>query len=177
MPFTVVSRPGLSGTGPGVPATPRAGQAELTAQRIWQQAPPAGKSRRWARAVRVSGWALTLILLAASGFLLYSRFHHAPFQVTGVSVTQQTTNGCEVEVTGRITTNGSAGKVSYQWLFRPPLQPPQPLSQSVVAGQRAVYVAVALEGQGHGSTARTVTLQVLSPDARGAPTVVVITCP
>ena len=73
-----------------------------------------------------------------------------------------------MEVTGRITTNGSAGTVSYQWLFRPDRQPPQPLSQSVVAGQDAVYVTVAVEGQGHGSASQAVTLQVLGPDPRTA---------
>ena len=65
--------------------------------------------------------------------------------------------------TGRIATNGSAGTVSYQWLFRPQSQAPQPLSQSVVAGQGAVYVTVAVQGQGQGSAAQTVTLQVLGP--------------
>ena len=107
--------------------------------------------------------ALTVILLAAAGVVLYLRFHHAPFQVTGVAITRQVTNGCAVDVTGRITTNGSAGTVSYQWLFQPQSQAPQPLSQSVVAGQDAVYVTVAVQGQGQGSAAQDVTLQVLAP--------------
>jgi hypothetical protein len=114
--------------------------------------------------LRLSGWALTVILLAASGVALFLRFHHAPFHVTGVVISQQAQAGCGVDVTGRITTNGSAGTVSYQWLFRPGQQPPQPLSQSVVAGQHAVYVTVAVQGTGHGSSSQTVTLQVLGPD-------------
>jgi hypothetical protein len=80
-------------------------------------------------------------------------------------------------VTGLITTNGSAGTVSYQWLFRPGLQSPQPLSQSAVAGQHAVYVTVAVEGQGHGSASQTVTLQVLSPDPGAASAAVAVRCP
>jgi hypothetical protein len=79
-------------------------------------------------------------------------------------------------VTGQITTNGSAGTVSYQWLFRPDRQAPQPLSQSVVAGQHAVYVTVAVEGTGHGSASQTVTLQVLGPDPGSDSTAVVINC-
>ena len=69
-----------------------------------------------------------------------------------------------VNVTGRITTNGSAGTVSYQWLVQS--QAAQPMSQSVVAGQDAVYVTVAIQGQGQGSTLRDVTLQVLGPGTR-----------
>jgi hypothetical protein len=108
--------------------------------------------------------------------VLYLRFHHAPFHVNGVVISQQTRTGCGVNVTGRITTNGSAGTVSYQWLFRPDRQPPQPLNQSVTAGQRAVYVTVAVEGSGHGSASRTVTLQVLGPDRWNTSTAVVVSC-
>ncbi|HUY48726.1 MAG TPA: hypothetical protein VMV92_23915, partial [Streptosporangiaceae bacterium] len=55
-----------------------------------------------------------MVLLAASGLVLFLRFHHAPFRVTGVVISQQARTGCGVDVTGRITTNGSAGTVSYQ---------------------------------------------------------------
>jgi len=163
--------------GPGVPAAPLAGQAQLTAEHIWGDTSPAKLSRRRARLATLAGWALTVILLAASGVLLFLRFHHVPFQVTGVAITQQTKTQCGVDVTGRITTNGSAGTVSYQWLLRTGGQPPQPLSQSVVAGQHAVYATVALEGQGHGATLQTVTLQVLGPDARAVSTAVAVSCP
>ena len=37
------------------------------------------------------------------------------------------------------------------------------MSQSVVAGQGAVYVTVAVQGQGQGSATPDVTLQVLGP--------------
>jgi hypothetical protein len=120
--------------------------------------------------------ALTTCLLVASGALLYERIHHAPFHVTGVAIAQQTHNGCGTDVTGRITTNGAAGTVSYQWLVQPSQQPPQPLSQSVLAGQQAVYVTIAVEGAGQGSVAQTVTLQVLGPDTRTASAVVTVSC-
>jgi hypothetical protein len=125
---------------------------------------------------RILGSALTVTLLAAAGVVLWLRFHHAPFDVTGVAITQQTKTTCGVDVTGRIATNGAAGTVAYQWVFRPQTQAPQPLSQSVVAGQHAVYVSVAVQGQGHGSAAQKVTLDVLGPGSGTASTLVSISC-
>jgi hypothetical protein len=159
--------------GPGVPAILPVGRPELTAERVWQANRPGKPSRRRRR---LAGWALTACLLAASGVLLYGRIHHAPFHVTGVAITQQAHNGCGTDVTGRITTNGAAGTVSYQWLVQPSQQPPQPLSQSVLAGQQAVYVTIAVEGAGQGSTAQTVTLQVLGPDTRETSATVTVSC-
>ena len=183
--------------GPGVPATPpassagqssagqssagqsSAGQSSAgqTEERIWRTGTLPEPPRRRVRLRRVLGTALTVILLAASGVVLYLRFYHPPFHVTAAVISQQTTAGCGVNVTGRITTNGSAGTVSYQWLFRGDRHGPQPLSQSVVAGQHAVYVTVAVEGSGHGSASQTVTLQVLGPDPEAASASVVVSCP
>lgn len=117
-----------------------------------------------------------MVLLVASGIVLYLRFHHAPFKVTGVSISQQAQAGCGVSVTGLMATNGSAGTVTYQWLVFPVRQPPQPLNESVSSGQQAVYVTVSLEGSGHGSASQTVTLQVLGPDLRSASATVAIRC-
>jgi hypothetical protein len=75
-------------------------------------------------------------------------------------------------VTGRITTNDSAGTVSYQ----PQVHAPQPLNQSVAAGQHAVYVTVAVEGQGHGSASQKVTLQILGPEQETTSINVTISC-
>jgi hypothetical protein len=163
--------------GPGVPATPPPGPAELTAERAWHgtgPAPPPSRQReRWRRLASI---ALTIAFLAASAVVLYLRFHHPPFHVTRVEITRQARNGCMVDVTGRISTNGSAGTVSYQWLFRSGQQSPQPLNQSVAAGERAVYVTVTLEGSGQGSASQKVALQVLGPDFRAASAVAVISC-
>jgi hypothetical protein len=154
--------PGLTRYGPGVPATLPADTAH-TAERIWRAGRPARQPRpRGSRA----GAALTMFFLAAAAVVLYLRFHHAPIHVTGVAITQQTQAGCGVDVTGQISTNGAAGTVSYQWLFQPGEQTPQPLSKSVTAGDGVVYVTVAVQGGGHGSASRTVTLQVLGPDTR-----------
>jgi hypothetical protein len=163
--------------GPGVPATLPPGQVELTAERAWRGTGPARPPSRWReRWRRLAGAALTIALLAASAVVLYVRFHHLPFHVTEVAITHQARNGCVVDVTGQISTNGSAGTVSYQWLFRSGQQSPQPLNQSVAAGERAVYVTVTLEGSGQGSASQKVTLQVLGPDFGAASAVAVISC-
>lgn len=162
--------------GPGVPATPPAGGPGLTAEHAWRASRPAKPAGRTARLRWLLGPTLTVILLAVAGVTLYLRFHHAPFRVTGVEISQQTRVGCGVDVTGQITTNGSGGTVSYQWLFRPDVQAPQPLSQSVITGQHAVYVTAAVEGAGQGSGRETVTLQVLGPELATTSTAVMFSC-
>jgi hypothetical protein len=159
--------------GPGVPAS----QAGVAAEGVWRTGHRPGPPPRQARLRRVLGSALTVILLVAAGVVVWLRFFdHSPFHVTGVHISQQTKTSCGVDVTGKIATNGSAGSVSYQWLFRPQTQAPQPLSQSVTAGQHAVLVSVAIQGQGHGSATQRVTLDVLGPDAGTASTNVTISC-
>ena len=161
---------------PEVPVTPADGQAGVTAERVWRIGRPPAPPRHPHRLRQLLGSALTAILLAACGVVLYVRFHHAPLQVTGVVITQHPEARCRVDVTGRVTTNGSAGTVSYQWVFQPDRQPLQPLSQQVIAGQHAVYVTAAVKGAGHGAASRRVTLQVLSPDQGSASTTVVLRC-
>jgi hypothetical protein len=99
-----------------------------------------------------------------------------PLHVTGVQLSQQAQTGCTVVLTGRISTNGANGTISYQWVFQPQTQPPESLS--AVAGQHAVdvTVAAAIEGQGHGSASQTVTLEVLHPNLRTASTTIVLRC-
>ena len=170
-----IRHPSSRDTVPGFTPPPPTGGTH-TAERIWRTGhagEPPRRLRRWRG--RASA-ALTVILLAASAVVLYLRFHHAPFHVTGVAITQQTPSGCGVDVTGQISTNGAAGTVSYQWLFQPDREAPQQLSKSVAAGQNAVYVTVAVQGSGHGSASRTVTLQVLGPDLRTASTSVTLRC-
>ncbi len=161
--------------GPGVPDSPSPGQAELTAERAWHgtgQDRPSGRRR----GRRLASAVLTIALIAASAVVLYVRFHHPPFQVTAVKITHQAGNGCTVNVTGQISTNGSTGTVSYQWLFPSGQQSPRPQTQPVAAGQDAMYVTVALKGSGHGSASQEVILQVLGPDFRAGSAIVVISC-
>jgi hypothetical protein len=162
--------------GPGVPES----QAGMAAESVWRTGHRPGPPPRQARLRRVRrllGVALTLILLIAAGVVLWLRFFdHPPFHVTGVEIAHQTKTTCGLDVTGLIDTNGSAGTVSYQWVFQPQTQAPQPLDQSVAAGQHAVYVTVAVEGQGHGSATQRVTLDVLGPDTGTASADVTISC-
>jgi hypothetical protein len=158
-----------------VPAAPPPA-AEHPAERIWrggQLAQPPKRPRRWRG---LASTVLAVVLLAACAVVLYGRLHHAAFSVTGVAINQPARTGCDVSVTGEIRTNGAAGTVSYQWLFSPGQQAPQPLRQSVAAGQDSALVTVNVQGSGHGSASRTVTLQVLGPDRRAATASVTLRC-
>ena len=166
--------PGVVRYGPGVPVG-RAG-----AESVWrtgQRAGPGVRRGGLGRVRPVAGAVVTVVLLAAAGVVVWLRFFdHPPLRVTGVGIIQQAAAGCTVDVTGRISTNGSAGTVSYQWVFRPQAQAPQPLGQSVVAGQHAVYVTVAVQGRGHGTASQAVTLDVLGPGTGTASRDVTIRC-
>lgn len=162
--------------GPGVPSSP-AGVAAESVWRTGHRPGPPGRRRGLRRLRRLAGMALTVLLLIAAGVVVWLRFFdHPAFKVTGVGIARQTKTGCTVDVTGQIATNGAAGTISYQWVFRPQTQAPQPLEQTVVAGQHDVFVTVAVEGQGHGSATQTVILDVLSPDPGTASTNVTINC-
>jgi hypothetical protein len=167
---------GIVRYGPGVPVELPVSQGGRTAEHVWSGGPPPTPPPRSSRLRRLGGSALTVLLLVASGVVLYLRFYHPAFQVTGAAITQHTTAGCRVDVTGRITTNGAAGTVSYRWLFKPGAQQATTLRQSVTSGQHAVDVTVAVEGSGQGSASQTAVLQVLSPDRRTASARVVLSC-
>jgi len=171
-----VSQAGVAVGEAGVPV----GEAGVAAESVWrtgQRPGPPPRQGRWRGLRRVLGVALTAALLIAAGVVVWLRFFdHPPFHVTQVAITQRAKAGCEVNVTGRIETNGAAGTISYQWVFRPQTQAPQPLNQSVVAGQHAVYVTVAVQGQGHGTATQTVTLDVLGPDPGTASANVTVSC-
>jgi hypothetical protein len=154
---------------PAVPAGP-------TAEEVWRHGLPGGRPRGRSPLRRWGGTGLSVAALIASAVVIYLRVHHPPFGVNGVAITG-VTKGCTVDVAGRISTTGGSGVVSYEWTFQPQLTAPKPMSQSVAAGQTAVYVTVAIEGQEHGSIAQTVTLRVLGPGTvRTASARAVITC-
>jgi len=162
--------------GPGVLAAPPADQVGWMAEQVWRTGRPPEPPRHPRRLGRLARTALTVALLAASGVLLFLRFQHAPFQVTGVVISATTAVPCGVDVTARITTDGAAGTVYYRWLFLPGKQPPQSGSQSVIAGQDTVDVIEPVEAIGHGKTSERVTLQVTGPDKGRASTTVILSC-
>lgn len=161
--------------GPGVPGGATADRAAPTAEQVWQAGAPAAVPRG-RRGRRIASSAVSIALLVASGAVIFLRLHHGPFGVTGVAITGQVRNGCAVDVTGRISTTGAAGTVSYQWIFSSQRAAPQPMSQSAAAGQSAVYVTAAIQGQGHGSVTQRVTLQVLGPGHGTASVPVTVSC-
>ena len=161
--------------GPGLPTTQEAATA-AAADQVWRTGRLPRQPQRRARLPRWLGSALTVVLLAASGVVLYLRFHHGPFHVTGIVISQQAHTGCGVDVNGMISTNGAAGTVAYQWRFIPDRHAPRRLSQSVIAGQRTVIVTVTVEGTGHGGAFRKVVLQVLGPNRVSASATVSLSC-
>jgi hypothetical protein len=114
-------------------------------------------------------------LIIASVVTMWLRLHHPPFGVTGAAITGQAKSGCTVDVTGRISTTGGAGTLSYEWVFSPQGSPQQ-ATQPVAAGQTAVYLTAAVEGQGHGTLQEQVTVRVLGPGAASAATHVTLSC-
>lgn len=164
--------------GPGVPVrvAPPTYPSAPTAEDVWRAGLPAGRPTGPGRVRRLLSPAISIVLLTASGVVIYLRLHHPPLGVTGAAIIQQTKNGCTVDVTGRIGTTGGAGTVSYEWLFQPQLAAPVQLRQSVGAGQSAVYVTAAVEGRGQGSLTQTVTLRVLGPQQASADARVVVSC-
>jgi hypothetical protein len=154
-------------------------EAGVAAESVWRTGRRTGPPRqvRLRRIRRLLGLVLTVALLIAAGVVVWLRFFdHPAFHVTKVAIIQHVKTSCGMDLTGRIDTNGAAGTVSYQWVFQPQTQAPQPLSQTVVSGQHAVYVTVAVEGQGHGTASQTVTLDVLGPDPGSASAKVIISC-
>jgi len=173
-PRTVAAPEDLVRYGPGVPAAPSGARVQLTAERAFRGGPPSSGHRR-ARVGLVLGSALAVILLAASGVLFYVRFHHPPLQVTRVAIVHSgRAAGCTVAVAGQISTNGTAGMITYQWLF--PVGPPLTRHQSVRADQRSVNVQVTVEGSGNGVASQRVWLQVLHPGRRIASKDILVTC-
>ncbi len=160
--------------GPGVPVSAPVSAGGRTAEHVWSgPAPAPTRGPRWRK---TAGIALTVALLAASAVLLYLRFYHPPLRVRAAAITGQARHGCTVTVTGRITTNGGPGTVTYRWVFTPGRSQPPPLGQSLSAGQHTADVTATLEGTGHGSATQTATLDVLAPGHAAASAVVVVSC-
>jgi len=167
---------GIVRSGPGVPAPEARDKASGRAEQIWRDGPLPGQARR-PKLRRLLGPALTVVLLAASGVVLYLRSHHPPpVQVTSVTIAQRTRIACGVDVTGRITTNGAAGTVSYRWLVQPGRRQPRPRTVSIISGQHVAQVTLILPLTGHGRASELVTLQVLAPDPKATSANVAVRC-
>jgi hypothetical protein len=163
--------------GPGVPAPMSGSQARQRAEHIWRGGRPPAQARRRPSLPRLLSSALTVILLAASGVVLYLRFHHSqPLHVIGLTITRRTPVACGVHLTGRIATNGAAGTVVYQWRVRPRRRQPRVRTRAFSAGQHSLPVPLAVSAKGHGTASKLVTLQVLAPDPRKVSVRVTVSC-
>ena len=163
--------------GPGVPGAAAAAQAAMSADQVWQLGPPSGvpvRRRRWSW--RLGSTLVSAALVIASVVVIVVRLHHPAFGVTGAAITGQARSGCAVDVTARVATTGGAGTLSYEWAFTPQGGTPQPATQAVAAGQTAVYLTAAVQGQGHGTLQQQVTLRVLSPGTASAAASVSLSC-
>src|ERR1700730_17338494 len=92
-------------------ASSSSGSSDRAASSMPRQGSPISAKRRGTVSMVRSSGRQAGTSPPATGVLLYLRFHHAPFQVTGAAITRQAPNGCGVNVTGQVTTNGSAGTV------------------------------------------------------------------
>src|SRR6266567_164103 len=156
-------------SGPGVPVPEGGDKASRQAEQIWRGGLPPGQARH-PKLRRLLSPALTVVVL-------YLRFHHTPpIQVTSVTIALRTRIACGVDVTGRITTNGAAGTVSYQWLVQPGRRQPRPKTVSTITGQHVVQVTLILPLTGHGRASELVTLQVLAPDPKTVSANVAVSC-
>ncbi|WP_405140845.1 hypothetical protein OG589_28275 [Sphaerisporangium sp. NBC_01403] len=164
---TEAARSGEMRFGPGVPA-------DTTAAQIWragreQVTVPAKERLRRAPRRRRRGtlWSgvLFVLIIAAALFLWFQRGE--PLAVTAVDVKTPKAKGCDitVNVIGVITTNGSAGQVSYEWL--PSGEQPVRHTDSVPSGQSTHQVSLKWDVGGRGTKKLTARLRVLSPVAAG----------
>jgi hypothetical protein len=165
---------GIVRYGPGVPVDLSVGQGGRTVEHIWRGGKPPAPTR--SRLRRIGGWALSAVLIATSGILLFLRYYSPPLHVTAVTVTTHDATGCQVDLTAHVTTNGGAGAITYQWLFEPDEQPATTLRQSVSRGQHAADLTMTVDSGGHGTVSQTAILQILSPNRRTASIPVALTC-
>ncbi|MEO3813074.1 hypothetical protein ABGB17_29075 [Sphaerisporangium sp. B11E5] len=145
--------------GPGVPT-------ETAAAQIWRSGrdQPAGGDRRPRRRRRggiLGSGLIFLLILAAAVYLWFQRGD--PLAVTAVDVRAPKPKGCDVTVNviGVITTNGSSGEVTYEWL--PTGRKPIRHTDTVESGKTTHQVKLEWEIGGEGTKRLTARLRVLSP--------------
>jgi hypothetical protein len=157
--------------GPGVPMTPPADRATA----IWRGQEEPGPGASGATTVRMSRrrgqrWIAPLtVLILVVAIVIYFLWggSSSSMSVTGVSVrTSAATVACSGSetLTGVITTDGSAGMVTYQWV-RSDGTKSAVLDQTVNAGEKLTDVTLLWNFEGIGSLHATAVLNILSPGA------------
>ncbi|MBV1849944.1 hypothetical protein [Catellatospora tritici] len=147
--------------GQGVPPAPPAWQLAAAS------APPRPKRSMWKRITAFVSALSTVALLVVAGILVWQWWqsrHAAPVAVTTVTVklAQPIDDKCDVKVdlVGTIETDGTAGKVTYEWV-RMDGQSSGALEQAFRSGQKRVDVHLYWDFKGVGTKEASATLRVL----------------
>jgi hypothetical protein len=152
--------------GPGVPsAPPPDGLAEL-----WRAGREAPRRRRRRLLRGLISASVTAALAVAVLLWLLLRGQGDGLQVTAIRVqTPQQPQGCDatVDVTGILTTNGEAGRITYRWT-RSDGHDSGLLHETVAAGKRDVTIHLSWVVRGPGQRRFTATLDLVEPKGTAA---------
>ncbi|GII66235.1 hypothetical protein Skr01_63200 [Sphaerisporangium krabiense] len=158
--------------GPGVPS-------DTTAAQIWragqQQLTVAAKDRLGAKPPKrrrrggLLGTGVLFLAILALALYLWSQ-RAAPLSVEAVEVTAPKPKGCDVTVNivGKVTTNGGAGQIKYQW-WRSDRKAPIEQTDTVPSGATTYELNFPWRVKGEGTQKYTARLVVLSPTGSGTP--------
>jgi hypothetical protein len=127
------------------------------------RAQPPRRRRRLMRSL--IGWLVTAALLIGFLFWLLMRRESDEVEVTAIKVQtpgQVQTCDATVDVTGVLTTNGEAGRITYRWV-RSDGHNSGLLHETVEAGKRDVTVHLSWAIKGTGERRFTATLELVSP--------------
>jgi hypothetical protein len=144
--------------GPGVQPTDQV----VETWRSGRAQPP----RRRRRLVRsLIAWLVTLALLICVLLWLLLRGQRTEMELTGIKVqTPEQVQTCDatVDITGVLTTNGEAGRITYRWI-RSDGHNSGLLHETVEAGKRDVTVHLSWAIKGPGERRFTATLELVEP--------------
>ncbi|GAA2109347.1 hypothetical protein [Actinomadura alba] len=129
------------------------------------RAQPPRRRRRLMRSL--IGWLVTAALLVCFLLWLLLRGQGEEVEVTAIKVqTPEQVQTCDatVDVTGVLTTNGEAGRITYRWV-RSDGHNSGLLHETVEAGKRDVTVHLSWAIKGTGDRRFTATLELVAPES------------
>ena len=127
--------------------------------------PPAPPPRRGRKLLRSLVGTLITAAIAVAVVLWLLRGQGGDLEVTGIKVqVPQRTQGCDstVEITGVLTTNGEAGRITYRWI-RSDGHDSGVLHESVEKDKHDVTVHLSWLIKGPGARRFTATLELVEP--------------
>lgn len=154
--------------GPGVGAGPTRPPDEAT--RIWRSGKRPAKRSAWRRARSLTSAVLGLALFAGAAAWLILQNQSGELRVTKVTVAaakERRTCG-NVNLTGTVTTNGSPGRLTYQWKLSDKKDPEAAVQVTVEKGAESVTLPFRWQFQGRARKALfSATLTVAGPGEPG----------